>query len=124
MNQAETAAVENHDEQKEMAQQEDKPADQKEQASEQREEKKEEKKEEKAVKTAVSPIVKQYLYLKNKHPDAILLFRCGEWWEAYGDGAVKAWKRVGVALAKSKGGKEGEGKPLARAGCPYQARDA
>lgn len=62
--QAETVTVEKHDEQKEMAQQEDKPSDQKEQASEQREEKKEEKKEEKAVKAAISPLVQQYLDLK------------------------------------------------------------
>ena len=44
-------------------------------------EKKEEKKDEKAVKAAVSPLVQQYLDLKKKHPDAILLFRCGDFYE-------------------------------------------
>jgi hypothetical protein len=103
--QAETATVEKHDEQKEMAQQEDKPSDQKEQTSEQREEKKEEKKEEKAVKAAISPLVQQYLDLKKKHPDAILLFRCGDFYETYKDDAVKASNILGITLTKSNGRK-------------------
>ena len=121
--QAETATVEKHDEQKEMAQQEDKPSDQKEQTSEQREEKKEEKKEEKAVKAAISPLVQQYLDLKKKHPDAILLFRCGDFYETYKDDAVKASNILGITLTKSNGRKDDEGKPLAMAGFPYHALD-
>ncbi|MFW5521333.1 MAG: zincin-like metallopeptidase domain-containing protein, partial [Prevotella sp.] len=121
--QAETATVEKHDEQKEMAQQEDKPSDQKEQASEQREEKKEEKKEDKAVKAAISPLVQQYLDLKKKHPDAILLFRCGDFYETYKDDAVKASNILGITLTKSNGRKDDEGKPLAMAGFPYHALD-
>jgi hypothetical protein len=121
--QAEAATVEKHDEQKEMAQQEDKPSDQKERASEQREEKKEEKKEEKAVKAAISPLVQQYLDLKKKHPDAILLFRCGDFYETYKDDAVKASKILGITLTKSNGRKDDEGKPLAMAGFPYHALD-
>ena len=121
--QAETVTVEKHDEQKEMAQQEDKPSDQKEQASEQREEKKEEKKEEKAVKAAISPLVQQYLDLKKKHPDAILLFRCGDFYETYKDDAVKASNILGITLTKSNGRKDDEGKPLAMAGFPYHALD-
>ena len=123
MKQAETATVEKHDEQKEMAQQEDKPSDQKEQTSEQREEKKEEKKEEKAVKAAISPLVQQYLDLKKKHPDAILLFRCGDFYETYKDDAVKASNILGITLTKSNGRKDDEGKPLAMAGFPYHALD-
>ena len=117
--QAETAAVKKHDEQKEMAQQEDKPSGQKEQASEQREKKKEEK----AVKVAISPLVQQYLDLKKKHPDAILLFRCGDFYETYKDDAVKASKILGITLTKSNGRKDDEGKPLAMAGFPYHALD-
>ena len=117
--QAETATVEKHDEQKDMAQQEDKPSDQKEQASEQREEKKEEK----TVKVAISPLVQQYLDLKKKHPDAILLFRCGDFYETYKDDAVKASKILGITLTKSNGRKDDEGKPLAMAGFPYHALD-
>ena len=121
--QAETATVEKHDEQKEMAQQEDKPSDQKEQASEQREEKKEEKEEAKAAKGAISPLVQQYLDLKKKHPNAILLFRCGDFYETYKDDAVKASKILGITLTKSNGRKDDEGKPLAMAGFPYHALD-
>ena len=121
--QAETATVEKHDEQKEMAQQEDKPSAQKEQASAQREEKKEEKEEAKAAKGAISPLVQQYLDLKKKHPNAILLFRCGDFYETYKDDAVKASKILGITLTKSNGRKDDEGKPLAMAGFPYHALD-
>ena len=121
--QGETATVEKHDEQKEMAQQEDKPSDQKEQASEQREEKKEEKEEAKAAKGAITPLVQQYLDLKKKHPNAILLFRCGDFYETYKDDAVKASKILGITLTKSNGRKDDEGKPLAMAGFPYHALD-
>ena len=117
--QAETATVVKNEEQKEMAQQEDKPSDQKEQTSEQREEKKEEK----AVKVAISPFVQQYLDLKKKHPDAIFLFRCGDFYETYKDDAVKASKILGITLTKSNGRKDDEGKPLAMAGFPYHALD-
>ena len=103
-----------------------------EQIPEQREEKKqeekkaekeEEKKEEKAVKVAISPLVQQYLDLKKKHPDAILLFRCGDFYETYKDDAVKASKILGITQTKSNGRKDDEGKPLAMAGFPYHALD-
>ena len=83
----------------------------------------EEKKDEKAVKAAVSPLVQQYLDLKKKHPDAILLFRCGDFYETYKDDAVKASKILGITLTKSNGRKDDEGKPLAMAGFPYHALD-
>ena len=85
--------------------------------------KEEEKKDEKAVKAAVSPLVQQYLDLKKKHPDAILLFRCGDFYETYKDDAVKASKILGITLTKSNGRKDDEGKPLAMAGFPYHALD-
>ena len=81
--QAETAIVDKHDEQKEVELKEDKSSEQREEKKQ--EEKKEEKKDEKAVKAAVSPLVQQYLDLKKKHPDAILLFRCGDFYETYKD---------------------------------------
>ena len=92
-------------------------------SSEKNASKTEEKKEEKAVKAAVSPIVKQYLDLKKKHPDAILLFRCGDFYETYKDDAVKASNILGITLTKSNGRKDDEGKPLAMAGFPYHALD-
>ena len=92
-------------------------------SSEKNASKTEEKKEEKAVKAAVSPIVKQYLDLKKKHPDAILLFRCGDFYETYKDDAVKASNILGITLTKSNGRKDDEGKPLSMAGFPYHALD-
>lgn len=119
--QAETAIVDKHDEQKEVVLKEDKSSEQREEKKQ--EEKKEEKKDEKAVKAAVSPLVQQYLDLKKKHPDAILLFRCGDFYETYKDDAVKASKILGITLTKSNGRKDDEGKPLAMAGFPYHALD-
>ena len=92
-------------------------------SSEKNASKTEEKKEEKAVKAAVSPIVKQYIDLKKKHPDAILLFRCGDFYETYKDDAVKASNILGITLTKSNGRKDDEGKSLAMAGFPYHALD-
>ena len=119
--QAETAIVDKHDEQKEVVLKEDKSSEQREEKKQ--EEKKEEKKDEKAVKAAVSPLVQQYLDLKKKHPDAILLFRCGDFYETYKDDAVKASKILGITLTKSNGRKDDEGKPLAMQRIPIHALD-
>ena len=136
--QAETAAVVKNEEQTSEQREEEKTSSEKdvkelavdaastgaERIPEQREEKKqEEKKEEKVATAAVSPIVKQYLDLKKKHPDAILLFRCGDFYETYKDDAVKASNILGITLTKSNGRKDDEGKPLAMAGFPYHALD-
>ena len=136
--QAETAAVVKNEEQTSEQREEEKTSSEKdvkelavdaastgaERIPEQREEKKqEEKKEEKVSTAAVSPIVKQYLDLKKKHPDAILLFRCGDFYETYKDDAVKASNILGITLTKSNGRKDDEGKPLAMAGFPYHALD-
>lgn len=120
--QAETATAEKHEEQTEVARQDEKPSEQKIQ-EEKQEEKKEGQREEKAVKAAVSPLVKQYLDLKKKHPDAILLFRCGDFYETYKNDAVRASQILGITLTKSNGRKDDEGKPLAMAGFPYHALD-
>ena len=61
--------------------------------------------------------------IQKKHPDAILLFRCGDFYETYKDDAVKASKILGITLTKSNGRKDDEGKPLAMAGFPYHALD-
>ena len=126
--QAEAATVEKHEEQSTKQREEEKTSSEKdsskqnEQASEQK--KQEDKKnEDKAVKAAVSPLVRQYLDLKKKHPDAILLFRCGDFYETYKDDAVKASNILGITLTKSNGRKDDEGKPLAMAGFPYHALD-
>ncbi|MBQ9191843.1 MAG: DNA mismatch repair protein MutS, partial [Bacteroidaceae bacterium] len=59
---------------------------------------------------------------KAKHPDAILLFRCGDFYETYSTDAVEAADILGITLTKrNNGGKEGE--PIAMAGFPYHALD-
>lgn len=113
--QAETATVDKHEEQGNVAQQ-DEP---------QNEGKKEQREEEKASseKAVVSPLIQQYLDLKKKHPDAILLFRCGDFYETYKDDAVKASDILGITLTKNNGRKDDEGNPLTMAGFPYHALD-
>ena len=69
----------------------------------------------------VTPMMQQFLNLKAKHPDALLLFRCGDFYETYSDDAVEASKVLGITLTKrSNGGSQGE-TPMA--GFPYHALD-
>ena len=81
-------------------------------------------KETKAVAAAsLSPMLKQFYDLKAKHPDAILLFRCGDFYETYCNDAEKASKILGITLTRSNRTKDIEGKPLSMAGFPYHALD-
>lgn len=72
----------------------------------------------------VPPIIKQYNDLKQKHPDALLLFRCGDFYETYKEDAVKASNILGVTLTKHSKRMDEEGKPLKMAGFPYHALDS
>lgn len=69
-------------------------------------------------------MIKQYKELKAKHPDALLLFRCGDFYETYCEDAEKASKILGITLTKSTKTKDEQGKPLAMAGFPYHALDS
>lgn len=71
----------------------------------------------------VPPIIKQYNDLKQKHPDALLLFRCGDFYETYKEDAVKASNILGITLTKHNKRMDEEGKPLKMAGFPYHALD-
>lgn len=71
----------------------------------------------------VPPIIKQYNDLKQKHPDALLLFRCGDFYETYKEDAVKASNILGITLTKHSKRMDEEGKPLKMAGFPYHALD-
>lgn len=71
----------------------------------------------------VPPIIKQYNDLKQKHPDALLLFRCGDFYETYKEDAVKASNILGITLTKHSKRMDGEGMPLMMAGFPYHALD-
>ena len=68
-------------------------------------------------------MLKQFLDLKKKHPDALLLFRCGDFYETYQKDAEKASKILGITLTRSSKTKDQDGKPLAMAGFPYHALD-
>ena len=72
----------------------------------------------------VPPIIKQYNDLKQKHPDALLLFRCGDFYETYKEDAVKASNILGITLTKHSKRMDEEGKPLKMAGFPYHALDS
>ena len=50
---------------------------------------------------ALTPMMKQFYDLKAKNPDAILLFRCGDFYETYADDAVEAAQVLGITLTRS-----------------------
>ena len=78
----------------------------------------------KAVAAIVlSPIMKQFLDLKSKHPDAMLLFRAGDFYETYQQDAEKASKILGITLTKSTKQKGPDGNAVKMAGFPYHALD-
>lgn len=68
----------------------------------------------------LTPMMKQYFELKAKHPDAVLLFRCGDFYETYSQDAVVAAEILGIALTKRANGKE---KTVEMAGFPHHALD-
>ena len=82
------------------------------------------KQETKAVAGLVmSPVIRQWKDLKSKHPDALLLFRTGDFYETYKGDAVKASKILGITVNKSNKYHDDEGKPLQMAGFPFHALD-
>jgi putative DNA primase (fragment) len=72
---------------------------------------------------ALSPMMKQFMDLKSKHPDALLLFRVGDFYETYQNDARKAANVLGITLTKSSTSKGPDGKPLEMAGFPHHALD-
>ena len=68
----------------------------------------------------LTPMMKQFLELKAKHPDAIMLFRCGDFYETYSTDAIVASEILGITLTKRANGKD---KHLEMAGFPYHALD-
>ena len=73
---------------------------------------------------ALTPMMKQFTEFKAKHPDAVLLFRCGDFYETYGEDARAASQTLGITLTRSNSTKGKDGKPLEMAGFPYHALDA
>ena len=73
-----------------------------------------------AEEIVLTPMMKQFLELKAKHPDAIMLFRCGDFYETYSTDAIVASEILGITLTKRANGKD---KQLEMAGFPYHALD-
>nr|WP_229032059.1 DNA mismatch repair protein MutS [Phocaeicola massiliensis] len=65
-------------------------------------------------------MMKQFFELKAKHPDAIMLFRCGDFYETYSEDAVVASEILGITLTKRA---NGQGKSVEMAGFPHHALD-
>lgn len=75
-----------------------------------------------AIKKGVveTPLMKQYYAVKDKHPDAILLFRVGDFYETFSDDAVKAAKILGITLTRRA---NGAASYVELAGFPHHAID-
>lgn len=69
----------------------------------------------------LTPMMKQFFNMKRQHPDALLLFRCGDFYETYGDDAIEGSRILGITLTKrNNGANSGE---TAMAGFPHHALD-
>ncbi len=68
-------------------------------------------------------LLDEWKRLKEKHPDAVILFRNGDFYESYMDDAKKASNILNLTLTRHNNLKDPEGKPLAMAGFPFTALD-
>lgn len=68
-----------------------------------------------------TPLIKQYFSIKAQHPEAILLYRVGDFYETYSDDAVTASKVLGIVLTRKSNGEKGD---TQMAGFPYHAMDS
>ena len=76
-----------------------------------------------AKKEEITPMMKQFFDLKAKHPDALLLFRCGDFYETYADDAVIASKILGITLTKRSSSVVRKEDSTLMAGFPHHALD-
>ena len=70
-----------------------------------------------------TPMMKQFREIKNQYPDAVLLFRCGDFYETYAEDAVRASKILNITLTHRSNGANKEAKALEMAGFPFHALD-
>lgn len=68
-------------------------------------------------------MMKQFQELKSKHPKALLMFRCGDFYEMYEEDAVAASGILGITLTESNSAQGSDGKPIKMAGFPHHALD-
>lgn len=73
-----------------------------------------------AKKSSETPLMKQYNEIKAKHPDALLLFRVGDFYETFGSDAITASQILGIVLTKRK---NGSASSVELAGFPHHALD-
>jgi DNA mismatch repair protein MutS len=71
-------------------------------------------------KETMTPLMRQYFEVKDKHPDTILLFRVGDFYETFGDDAILVSRELGITLTKRNNG--GDQTPLA--GFPFHSIDS
>ena len=71
----------------------------------------------------LTPMMRQFYTFKKEHPDALLLFRCGDFYETYADDAVEAAKILGITLTRRSNGKNPSSAACEMAGFPYHALD-
>ncbi len=69
---------------------------------------------------AMTPMMRQFFQMKNQHPDALLLFRCGDFYETYCDDAVEAARILGITLTRRNNGASSGAE---MAGFPHHALD-
>lgn len=67
-----------------------------------------------------TPLMKQYFEIKSKHPDAILLFRCGDFYETFSTDAIRASEVLGITLTRRA---NGAARSVELAGFPHHALD-
>lgn len=73
-----------------------------------------------AKDVVLTPMMKQFFDLKAKHPEAVLLFRCGDFYETYSEDAIVASEILGITLTKRA---NGQAKSVEMAGFPHHALD-
>ena len=69
----------------------------------------------------LTPMMKQFFSLKAKHPEALMLFRCGDFYETYCEDAVTASRILGITLTRRNNG--GQSGSMEMAGFPHHALD-
>ena len=70
----------------------------------------------------LTPMMRQFRSIKEQYPDALLLFRCGDFYETYAEDAVRAAKILNITLTKRNNG-GGAVDSTAMAGFPFHALD-
>ena len=74
-----------------------------------------------ADKTKLTPVMQQYVDMKSENPDALLMFRLGDFYEAFFDDAKIISSALGLVLTQR--GTDGDGETIPMCGIPWHAAD-